>query len=241
MNMKKSFTLIELLVVIAIIAILAAMLLPALAKARAKARAISCTSNLKNLATINAIYADDNNGMLLYSRPLSNWKAYSWVDPLVEFKYIADDGKLWSCPVDPVSNADSDRLISAPYICRPYCYAAANGHGMWLLSAVSSMSSDGYRCINTAQVKSPSDAFYNIDSWHSDNKKQNYTVAFDSGSANRAITRHTGRMNMNFMDGHAGSELPKGYLEKINNSGCYITFTTTYYFDDAMTVQSVSI
>ena len=238
--MKKSFTLIELLVVIAIIAILAAMLLPALSKARAKARAVNCISNLKNLATINAIYADDNNGMLLYSRPLTNWKAYSWVDPLVELKYIADDGKLWSCPVDPVSNADSDRLISGAYICRVYCYAAANGFAGWLLSAVASSSADnGYRCINTAQVKSPSDAFYNIDSYHSDNKKQNYSVAFNN-SPNLAIARHTGRMNMNFMDGHAGSELPKGYLEKINNSGCYVTFTSVYYFGEDMTSLTVS-
>jgi prepilin-type N-terminal cleavage/methylation domain-containing protein len=59
MTGRKGFTLIELLVVIAIIAILAAILFPVFAQAREKARAISCLSNVKQLALAILMYTQD--------------------------------------------------------------------------------------------------------------------------------------------------------------------------------------
>jgi prepilin-type N-terminal cleavage/methylation domain-containing protein/prepilin-type processing-associated H-X9-DG protein len=59
MRRAKGFTLIELLVVIAIIAILAAILFPVFAQARDKARAVTCLSNLKQMALGLRMYAQD--------------------------------------------------------------------------------------------------------------------------------------------------------------------------------------
>lgn len=57
---RRGFTLIELLVVIAIIAILAAILLPALSRAREAARRAACQGNLKQMAMIFKMYAQEN-------------------------------------------------------------------------------------------------------------------------------------------------------------------------------------
>ena len=67
-----NFTLIELLIVIAIIAILAAMLLPALQSARRTAKMAQCTSNCKQFAQSNHLYATSFNG---YVTPITNWSA----------------------------------------------------------------------------------------------------------------------------------------------------------------------
>jgi prepilin-type N-terminal cleavage/methylation domain-containing protein/prepilin-type processing-associated H-X9-DG protein len=54
-----AFTLVELLVVIAIIVVLIAILLPALSRAKAQALLVSCKSNLRQVLTAHATYAQD--------------------------------------------------------------------------------------------------------------------------------------------------------------------------------------
>lgn len=57
---RSGFTLVELLVVIGIIAILLAILLPTIARAQEASRRVNCLSNLRQVYTFFALYAQNN-------------------------------------------------------------------------------------------------------------------------------------------------------------------------------------
>jgi prepilin-type N-terminal cleavage/methylation domain-containing protein/prepilin-type processing-associated H-X9-DG protein len=121
------FTLIELLVVIAIIAILAAILFPVFAQAREKARAISCVSNIKQLATAFNMYVQDYDEVFPLRSPGPGTEQ-TWFtqppdaragDPALRSVYwitstnpYAKNYQIWRCPsapattfIDPGANA----------------------------------------------------------------------------------------------------------------------------------------
>jgi len=96
MKKRDAFTLIELLVVISVIALLLALLLPALSKARAQARGATCQTNLKQWATIIAMYTMDNNNRYWIEYCQRQDPAGTWMRALGLL--YGDMGKFRTCP-----------------------------------------------------------------------------------------------------------------------------------------------
>lgn len=118
METKKGFTLIELLVVIAVIAVLMGILMPALRMAREQARSVLCASNLKTMGLGWKLYADENNGKIVFGFPRT------------ALSYQVEPSKWpWVLIPDSITNAPLEERIEAikagalwPYITNEKVY-----------------------------------------------------------------------------------------------------------------------
>lgn len=104
-------------VLIAIVGILAAILLPAMSRAREAARRASCQGNLKQMASVCQLHADEHEG--LYPELLATPGEFCMDPGKISAKHLIDPSFL-ACPSDdtppPSSGTMEERVSDESYI-----------------------------------------------------------------------------------------------------------------------------
>ncbi|MDD2708956.1 MAG: prepilin-type N-terminal cleavage/methylation domain-containing protein [Verrucomicrobiae bacterium] len=194
---ELAFTMIELLAAICIISIFFALLSTGLKTARDKARQIECMSNLKQLYTAVLQYAQDNNDKIL---PYLTPEGYSWCAYLdgeygPKIKYISQVSyskikrQIIHCPAEPVhTGTDRD---GKPISWTPYCDYAMNRLVSWSVYSGWGLNDPPKRVFDFTDAARH---FLFCDS--------NYYFTDTTGYISNIDYRHSGGINLVFLDGH---------------------------------------
>ncbi len=121
-RLNEAFTLLELAVVLGVLGVLACMLAPALGSARPNTQAAQCMNNMRQLAAVFKMNADDNGDVLLSAADELTGRSY-WLSSGTLQPYTNGTSVNLRCPADQSTASYPPRCISMN---------SAFGKGEWL-------------------------------------------------------------------------------------------------------------
>ncbi len=200
---RDGFTLIELLVVIAIIGILASLLLPALARAKEKGRQAACINSVRQQALAVFMYADEHNDLLppvAYNDAQGN--EVDW--PAIFDPYLKQLSKVHLCPTDRGSQTNSYGLSELAFVDLTDPDPAVPNRLA------------NFRSVTTTVMMGDLGTEDNFIDLRPDTLKMVAPGSdINDDKDARPIARHSGRVDLGFMDGHEESlSLTQFYLHQ---------------------------
>jgi prepilin-type N-terminal cleavage/methylation domain-containing protein/prepilin-type processing-associated H-X9-DG protein len=223
---RNGFTLVELLAVLAIFGILAALLLPTLSSARAKAQRIQCVNNLHQLGVGLQAILEKNHGYPVMAMGTTGGPAAAGVPWITWVDLLERDGLgiakpqpdffktgVWLCPSARWSPRIRDttgspacygynRSGAVPVAANPTNYLGLQGHSNSDLHILTP--------IQESEVAVPSEMMAIGDSLDGSieflrGRLGEGPPAWDMLTCGNVLTRHQGKANVLFCDGHVES------------------------------------
>lgn len=196
---SRAFTLVELLVVIAIVAALASLLLPALHRAKSGARGIQCLGRVRQIGLGIAMYAEDHDDAL----PRSQHSAFAhgqapWGKAVAP--YLGSTAASWTNLLAEVYRCPSDRRRT------PWSYGA---NVYFELGPDDDYEGKPETWNRLGQIPRPAATVRTSENdTGADHVMAHFWVAA-SDAVEVPRTRHSGRANFGFADGHSGARRPE--------------------------------